>query len=87
MDLATHRKSRGLSQEACAIALGLSPTSKGHISGLETGAIKATIHLALQIEAWSSGEVPAESLLTEEDAALLATHRRLAAAQPAEAAA
>ena len=76
MDLATHRKSRGLSQEACAVALGLSPTSKGHISGLETGAIRATIQLALEIEAWSDGDVLAESLVSEGDRVLLANRPR-----------
>ena len=84
-DLATFRKSRDLSQEEVARQLGLK--SKGYLSSLENGQERMPLRLALQIEAWSAGEVPAESLLTEEDAALLATHRRLAAAQPAEAAA
>ena len=85
--LAAYRNSLGISQEACAVAVGLAPGSKGYISGLESGAIRASFQLALRIEAWSHGDVPAESVLTEEDAALLAGHRRFAATQPSEAAA
>ncbi len=87
MDLASYRKSRGCSQEECARDVGLSSGSKGYISGLETGALHAPIPLALKIEAWSNGEVPAASLLSPDDAELLAHHRRLSTTQPAEVAA
>ena len=85
MDLPSFRKSRGLSQEECARELGL--RSKGYLSSLESGQERMPLRLALQIEAWSAGEVTAASLLTDDDAKLLAGHRRLASAHPAEVAA
>lgn len=60
MDLATYRKSLGLSQEECAIALGVK--SKSYISGIETGGRAASPRLALKIEQWSGGRVKAASL-------------------------
>jgi transcriptional regulator with XRE-family HTH domain len=60
MDLATYRKQRGLSQEDLAQHLGLS--SKGYISNIEKGERAASLHVALKIEAWSEGAVPAASL-------------------------
>jgi transcriptional regulator with XRE-family HTH domain len=62
MDLATYRKSRDLTQEACATALGLSPSSKGWISEIESGQRAASLRLALKIEDWSGGKVTAASL-------------------------
>lgn len=59
MDLATFRRSKGLSQEECALELGV--TSKGLISGIENGGT-ASLKLALTIERWSAGAVPAASL-------------------------
>ena len=76
MSLASFRKQLGLSQEDCAAALGL--RGKGYLSALETGAAPMPLRLALRIEQWSDGTVPAESLLNPEDAALLAAHRALA---------
>lgn len=60
MDLRTYREQRGLSQEACATALGLK--SKSYISEIETGAKPASLHLALKIERWSGGHVKASSI-------------------------
>lgn len=60
MDLASFRKSLGLSQEECARALGLS--SKGHISDIENGVRPASLRLALKIEKWSGGKVEAAGL-------------------------
>ena len=85
MNLAELRKLRGWSQQQLADELGI--RSKGHVSNIESGAETAGLRLALQIEAWSNGEVPAASLLSPDDADLLAHHRRLSAAQPAEVAA
>lgn len=73
MSLALTRKSRELTLEQMAAELGL--RSKGYLSRLETGGAAggayAPLRLALQIERWSAGEVPAESLLSPEDAQLL----------------
>ena len=85
MLFASYRKHKGLTLEEVATQLGL--RSKGHVSDIESGAQSPSLRLALQIEAWSGGEVSAASLLSPEDADLLAHHRRLSAAQPAEAAA
>ena len=60
MDLKAYREARGLSQEACASALGL--RSKSYISEIETGARSASLHVALRIERWSEGKVLATSL-------------------------
>ena len=80
MDLASFRLGRGLSQQQCAEELGLS--SKSYVSGLESGAVTAPLRLALRVEQWSAGQVTADSLVTDEDRELLATHRRLAAEAP-----
>jgi transcriptional regulator with XRE-family HTH domain len=69
MDLRAYRKSRGLSQLACAKELGLN--SKGYVSEIETGSQPPSTHLALKIQKWSNGQVPARSLLPPEKAALL----------------
>lgn len=68
MDLASFRKSLGLSQEECATALGLSATSKGWISEIEaheqnpeTGR-PASLKLAMKIERWSGGKVRAADI-------------------------
>lgn len=60
MELAAYRKSLGLSQEECARALGI--TSKGYISGIESGDRRASLKLALRIERWSKGKVRAAKL-------------------------
>lgn len=76
MDLISFRKSRGLSQEQAANELGLG--SKGYISSIESGTWRCPLKLALKIERWSDGAVPADGLVSDEDRALLATHRELA---------
>ncbi len=63
MDLASYRKSLGLSQEECARALGIS--SKGYVSGIERGARVASLRLAMRIERWSGGAVDAATLNPE----------------------
>jgi DNA-binding XRE family transcriptional regulator len=55
-----YREECGLSQEACASALGL--RSKSYISEIETGAKPASLRLALKIERWSGGRVSASSI-------------------------
>lgn len=65
MDLAQHRKALGLSLEQTAIALGLAPTSKGWLSEIENGKRDASLRLALKIERWSKGAVPASSVCAE----------------------
>lgn len=62
MDLASFRKSRGLSLEECAKELGLSPTSKGWISEIERDRRDASLKLAMKIERWSKGAVKATSI-------------------------
>jgi transcriptional regulator with XRE-family HTH domain len=69
MDLRAYRKSRRLTQGACAEQLGLK--SKSYVSGLETGAVKAPIDLALRIQGWSGGQVPARELVPPEKRHLL----------------
>lgn len=69
MDLANYRNSRGLSQEQCALELGL--TSKGYISGIESGAQPAGLRLGLQIQVWSEGEVQAVDIVSGDDRLLL----------------
>lgn len=85
MDLVTFRRKRDLSQERLASSVGL--RSKGHVSDIESGLVKPSIKTALRIEAFSEGAVAAETLVAPADAALLATHRRLATVQSAETAA
>lgn len=65
MNLAQHRKDRGLSLEQTAVALGLAPTSKGWLSEIENGKRDASLRLALKIERWSEGAVPASSVCAE----------------------
>lgn len=65
MDFATFRKQRGLTLEACAKELGLSPSSKGWLSEIERGGEKgrdASLKLAMKIERWSGGQVKAASI-------------------------
>ncbi len=84
MDLASFRASRGLTQLECARELGLA--AKSYISAVESGAIRAPLRMALQIEAWSEGQVPADQLVDDDDRQLLARHRQIASRrQPAEA--
>jgi transcriptional regulator with XRE-family HTH domain len=78
MDLSAYRKLRGLSLEQVALELGL--RSKGYFSRIESGAISTPLRLALQIEEWSNGQVPAAGLVSPEDAALLAKVRQRATA-------
>jgi transcriptional regulator with XRE-family HTH domain len=63
--LAVHRKRLGLTQAQTAVALGLSASSVGWISEIESGRRQASIRLALKIERWSAGEVPASSVCDE----------------------
>lgn len=65
MDLAQHRKDRGLSLEQTAVDLGLAPTSKGWLSEIENGKRDASLRLALKIERWSEGAVPASAVCAE----------------------
>ena len=55
------RKSLGLSQEAFALAVGL--TSKGYVSDLESAEHpRCSVRAALEIERVSKGAIPAASL-------------------------
>lgn len=65
MKLAQHRAALGLSLEQCAVALGLSPSSKGWLSEIENGKKDASLRLALRIEKWSKGKVKAASVCSE----------------------
>ncbi|NWE53683.1 helix-turn-helix transcriptional regulator [Brevundimonas sp. P7753] len=65
MTLAQHRAALGLSLEQCAVALGLSPSSKGWLSEIENGKRDASLRLALRIERWSGGAVSAASVCAE----------------------
>lgn len=62
MEFTKYRESRGLTQEECAVALGLSATSASWISEIESGKRPASLRLALKIEKWSGGKVKATSL-------------------------
>lgn len=68
MDLATYRKSQGLTQEQLASLLGL--RSKTSISMVESGLRPASLRLALRIEQWSNGEVRAHEVSAEAGALL-----------------
>ena len=85
MQLAMERERRRLSQEQLAAELG---KSKSYVSMLETGGanggVYAPLRLALQIELWSAGAVPAESLLSPEDAQLLRDAQAVTRAPAAE---
>jgi transcriptional regulator with XRE-family HTH domain len=76
--LRAYRKSRRLTQQQCAKALELK--SKGTISCLETGAWHASVELALKIEKWSEGRVPARTVVRPEQAHLLPEPPRTARA-------
>lgn len=54
-----------MSLEECAVALGLSPTSKSWLSEIENGKKSASLRLALKIESWSKGKVSASSVCPE----------------------
>ena len=73
MSIKAFRESRGLSQEQAASELGL--RSKGYFSRIESGSTPCPLRLALQIEDWSAGKVPAETLLDEADRQLLRSNR------------
>lgn len=60
MDLSSWRKSKGLSQRALAIRLGLQ--SPGRISTLESGADRWPTDLAIAIDRLSGGAVPVAEL-------------------------
>ena len=63
MELESFRKSRGLSQAELARELGL--RSKGYISDIEGRRQRCSLRLALRIQQWSEGAVPAASLNTD----------------------
>ena len=60
MELESFRKSRGLSQAELAREFGL--RSKGYISDIEGKRQRCSLHLALRIERFSEGLVPAATL-------------------------
>ena len=60
MKLSTLRTELGLSQEELAAALGLK--SKSIICEIERGSRPASLLVALKIEKWSEGKIPAASL-------------------------
>ncbi len=70
MSLAQYRAHRGVSLEQAALEIGLSRKSRGHLSRIENGA-PASIGLALRIEGWSNGVVPAATIVSEKNAAAL----------------
>lgn len=70
MALTDHRKALGLTLAQTAAELGLSEKSVGWLSDIENGKRDASLRLALRIEAWSAGKVPAWSVSKE-----LAAHR------------
>lgn len=70
MSLEEYRKSVGLTQAELAARLGL--RSKGSIWMIESGHRPASIRVALQIQTWSNGVVPAAELVSAEDRLLLA---------------
>ncbi len=68
MNLIEFRESRGLSQQDLAVALGI---SRGYLSRLEQSRQAFPLRLALQIQAWSHGQVLARDLVSDEDRALM----------------
>ena len=78
--LRQYRESRGLTLDQMASSLG--KKGRGYFSGIETGDVDAPIRLALRIQEWSGGAVPAESLVSAEDAQLLRRHAAATPAQP-----
>lgn len=77
MTLTVFRESLGLTLEQCAVQLGLSKSSKSWISDIENNVRPASARLALRIERWSGGVVPAASVCPD-----LAGHVPLASAAP-----
>lgn len=69
MDLATYRRSKGLTQAQFARVAGL--RSKGYLSRIETGSDKCPLKLALRLEDLSDGKIRAIELVSDEDADLL----------------
>jgi len=69
MELAAFRKSRDLTLDAFAAAVGIK--SKGYISRIESGLDPAGLRLAIRIQRFSEGAVPAIDLVTPEDRELL----------------
>ena len=68
---ARYRAERKISLAECAVELGLSKTSASWLSEIENGKRDASLRLALKIERWSDGAVPANSVCPElRDAAL-----------------
>lgn len=65
MDLLSLRTERGLTLAQTCVELGLKPGSKGWISEIERGTKEASVRLALRIEDWSGGKVPAGSVCKE----------------------
>jgi DNA-binding XRE family transcriptional regulator len=62
-NLTAVRESKGLSLTQAASELGLKSRSSLH--DIESGRQKCSLRLALRIEAWSGGGVPAEELCPE----------------------
>lgn len=65
------RAANALTLEGLALAIGLSANAKGHLSRIENGE-PAPLRLALRIQQFTAGAVPADSLVSDEDRALLA---------------
>lgn len=65
MEFSEHRKSLGLTLAETARQLGLSAKSVGWLSDIENGKRDASLRLALRIERWSGGRVPAASVCRE----------------------
>lgn len=72
MSLRTFRKDQKMSQDELGRAIG---RSKGFVSGLESGALRAQLRTALQLEDMSEGIVAADALLEDDDRELLQRHR------------
>jgi transcriptional regulator with XRE-family HTH domain len=86
MDLASYRKSLGLSQEECAPLWGL--RHKGSVSAIETGSEQPSLEVALRIQVWSEGRFLAAGLRPDLAELLeAAAQAQTPTAQPAEAAA
>ncbi|MBX9707901.1 MAG: hypothetical protein K2X61_08225 [Caulobacteraceae bacterium] len=65
MTLLAIRTERGLTLAQCAVELGLSASSSSWISEIENGKRDASLRLALRIERWSGGRVPAHTVCAE----------------------
>lgn len=72
MNLKAYREAHGITQERCAADLGLA--HKGRVSELERekDPKRPSVGLALAIEKWSGGQVPAREL--NPDVALVEEH-------------